>query len=146
MEGDRPCCIWGYSRSFTPKHEEVIRRFARPSAAGRPDETPPDGQEVVIDLGDGWQADRHRFSKWPGTVRFSGYMPYLISSPPALLTKHVSEIEFRRLDVQLNVKSRWQVHDGFLKKRLRGIVPDSGVAGDQFHELLAGIIAVDATM
>lgn len=99
LEGDTKCSVWGYSRSFSPEHEKVIARFARATAAGRPDEEPPADEAAVIDLEEGWQADRHRFSKWP--VRVMG---------------NVSQMPFRRLDVHLQCASRWQVHDGFLKK------------------------------
>lgn len=45
--------------------------------------------------------------------------------------------------VQLDVPSRWLVHDAFLKKSWRNILPDSGVAGDQCVTLLAALLARD---
>ncbi len=118
---DLPCSVWGYS-GFGDAYDELMRPHARGDAKGRPES----GAGDAVDLGDGWQCDRHRFVKWPAAV-----MAQLRAVP------------FRRLDVALQAVTRFGVHDGFLKKRLRGVHPDSGAAGDDFLALLWRIVSKD---
>jgi pimeloyl-ACP methyl ester carboxylesterase len=119
---DPPCSVWGYS-GFGDAYDELLRPHARADAKGRPE----DGSKGSVELGDGWQCDRHRFVKWPAAT-----MAQLRSVP------------FRRLDVTMQAATRFGVHDGYLKKRLRGVHPDSGEAGDVFLELLWRIVSKDA--
>ncbi len=75
------------------------------------------------------QCDRYRYSKWHRTVM-----------------ANLRQIEFRRLDVTLHVMSRFQVHDAFLKKKLKGIIPDSGKSGDEFLFMLSNVLAADLSL
>lgn len=47
--------------------------------------------------------------------------------------------------VQLECVSRWMVHDAFLKKRVKGLLPDAGESAEHFLRLLADIVAVDVS-
>ncbi len=118
---DQPCCVWGYS-GFDDSYDALLATAARGDAKGRPE----DARKGALDLTGDWEGDRHRFVMWRKSVM-----------------EQLRQVSFRRLDVSIVAPTRWSVHDAFLKKKLRGIFPDSGAAGDQFLALLWSVLSKD---
>ena len=116
--------VWGFSGFENALHQKLIEPLAHSNACGRPDVILQDPEELEES---GWQSDHHRFLKYPVSV-----------------ASDFNSLSYRRLDVSIQVHSRWQVHDSYLKKALAGIVPaSSDEAADAFHDLLIEILRID---
>ncbi len=104
---------------------------------------------------EGWQTDRHGFVRFPRQVmsnlaslpfrRLDGMLCVFVvlCSRCVCAIAHSCTHAVHMNAVQLDCFSRWMVHDAFLKKRIKDLLPDAGESSEQFLRLLVGIVAVD---
>jgi hypothetical protein len=131
----------------------VLSAFARSDAKNKPlDEAKGFVKELPEDP-DHFECDRHRFVKWhPAAMANLRSLAFrrldvalAVSSRFQVSNKNEDNTKWRNCSQSATVfvSSRFQIHDSFLKKKLRGVLPHSGQSGDDFIFMLAHLIAVD---
>ena len=55
----------------------------------------------------------------------------------------MNTLNFRKLDIYMNLGNKWMIHDSFLKKKTKGILAHSGKSGDIFISLFTDLILLD---
>jgi len=66
-----------------------------------------------------------------------------VTSRQQSIIDNLNTLKFRKLNVYMNLQMKLMIHDSFIKKRTRGILPHGGKSSDIFISIFTDIILLD---